>query len=105
MSSRKRATRSKPDATLPPINLSDPDACLLQDWSMDHMDDVIEWIVQEDPSGLLFTARPYTMYGHEPLELTLSGTSLDAVRKLLPPNLLTLPHQPDDDPSLIETWF
>lgn len=108
MSTRKRASRPTPiKAKVLAAPSGDPRALALQDWIGDVLaDDVLEWIVQEDPEGHQFSARAHTMFGHEPLELILCGDSLESVRRLLPPKLLTLPRLPEEThPTLIETWF
>lgn len=55
-----------------------------------------------------FVARRWLVMGDELLPEVppfAVGPTLDAVRDLLPPGLLRMERQEEDDPNIVETWI
>jgi hypothetical protein len=68
------------------------------------------WTVYERPIDypLGFVARLHHVYNngtHAPTLTAYFGSTLESVRKQLPPDLFNMGRQPEDDLKIVETWI
>lgn len=67
------------------------------------------WSVYARPADypLGFVARRFEIHpGYAVATLDARyGPDLEAVRAQLPPGLVCIPREPDDDPCIVETWL
>jgi len=63
------------------------------------------WTVYDSPSDYpgRFVARRFEL--NRPTRLVLVASSLEGVRRLLPPGLYCLPRLPGDEPHIVEVWL
>jgi hypothetical protein len=85
------------------------DACKLQS-EMNSDRDLLMWEVYVNTSDFpgRFTARPQSMFAMKhgiALDFVLVSDSLDGIRKMLPPGLVKMGRDPDDEPQIVEVWI
>ena len=68
--------------------------------------DLLVWAVYNSPTDHpgKFIARPYSIRRQVALRCHLTADSLDQIRRLLPPGVVRLDRNSDDDPKIVETW-
>jgi len=82
------------------------DACKLQsDGNADR--DLLMWTVCASPSDFpgKVTARPSSLFAGKPVDFVLVADSLAGIRKMLPPGLVKIEREPNDDPVIVEVWM
>jgi hypothetical protein len=52
----------------------------------------------------LFTARPHLARSGRPGDFVMTDATLEGIRALLPPGLVNLHREPQDDPVIVESW-
>jgi len=63
------------------------------------------WTIYDHPTDYpdVFVARKF--YLDQPTDEILTDTTLDGLRRKLPPNLTWFKRDPMDDPKIVECWF
>jgi hypothetical protein len=82
------------------------DACKLQSESNAGRD-LLTWSVCENPKDFpgKFTAVPSSMFLNQTIDFVLVAGSLAGIRKMLPPGLVRMEREPNDEPVVVEVWI
>lgn len=67
------------------------------------------WVITHKTKdfGDKYVARPHAVGVKTvtPLNKYLLADTLEEIREMLPPGLVCMPRQPEDDPVIVETWL
>lgn len=82
------------------------DACRLQSDSNKGRD-LLMWTVYENPGDFpgKVVAKPSSLFAGTPVDFVLVADSLAGIRKMLPPGLVRIEREPNDDPVIVEVWM
>ncbi|MGE3279938.1 MAG: hypothetical protein AB7H90_00980 [Alphaproteobacteria bacterium] len=72
-----------------------------------NADELLIWTITWGTAdfGEQFVARPFLARANRFMHRYLLGDTLDDIRAQLPPGLIRLDPQPNDDPVIVEVWL